>query len=106
MMINPENQVENILLDLDKECSNHLTKWGDQRHPDGTGTLRYVTEQAEARVRYEMMSEATEGDPSWDLILLEEVYEALSEKDHAELRKELVQVAAVCVSWIHDIDRR
>jgi hypothetical protein len=42
----------------------------------------------------------------WTGILLEEVYEALSESDEAKIRAELIQVAAVAVAWIECIDRR
>jgi hypothetical protein len=44
--------------------------------------------------------------PGWDVILMEEVYEALAEKDPDRLRAELVQVAAVAVQWIDCINRR
>ena len=36
------------------------------------------------------------GEVGWDTILLEEVYEAVSESDLAKLRIELIQVEAVC----------
>jgi hypothetical protein len=39
-------------------------------------------------------------------VLVEEVMEALAEKDLDALRKEVVQVGAVAVKWIEDIDRR
>ena len=42
---------------------------------------------------------------AWDGILLEEVYEALAEADPIKRRAELVQVAAVAVRIIEQIDR-
>ena len=46
-----------------------------------------------------------QGTPLFSCILLEEVYEALSEIDPARQREELVQVAAVAVQMIECIDR-
>jgi hypothetical protein len=45
-------------------------------------------------------------EASWLTILLEEVFEAAGEEDISRLRTELVQVAAVAVAWIEDIDSR
>ena len=45
-------------------------------------------------------------DNSFAHVLTEEVLEALVEKDLEPLRAEVVQVAAVAVKWIEDIDRR
>lgn len=41
-----------------------------------------------------------QGQIAWDGILLEEVFEALSETDPVKRERELVQVAAVCLSMI------
>jgi hypothetical protein len=43
--------------------------------------------------------------PSWDTILREEVLEVRLATNRAELRAELVQVAAVAVAWIEALDR-
>ncbi len=43
---------------------------------------------------------------TWAHILTEEFYEAMAEEDQARLRAELIQVAAVAVAWIEQIDRR
>ena len=40
---------------------------------------------------------------TWDFILLEEVYEAISERDNKKLKIELIQVAAVCTAWIESL---
>jgi hypothetical protein len=34
------------------------------------------------------------------------VEEAFAESDPTKLRAELIQVAAICAAWIHDIDQR
>lgn len=44
--------------------------------------------------------------PTWMELLREEVSEAFCEDDPVRLREELVQVAAVAVSWVEDIDTR
>lgn len=109
--------------DVMKERNRQDEKWGEQHHPDGTGpgaTLFGRTFSGMARdlkaINDERASHGVEWDtragrlvpsvPLWSLILLEEVYEALESDDPAHLREELVQVAAVAVNWIEDIDSR
>ncbi|OKJ06812.1 hypothetical protein [Kitasatospora sp. CB01950] len=89
---------------IDAERTRQLAKFGDQHHPDGTGLPIY----AHSAVRYREQADrnAESGVLAWRDVLLEEVYEALAESDPAKLRAELVQVAAVCAAWIHDLDRR
>jgi hypothetical protein len=89
---------------LDTERQAQLAKWGDQRHPDGTGgpVMRQRADEARAQCQYL----AANGGPDWRAILLEEVYEALAEDDPATLRTELVQAAAVIAAWLSDLDRR
>jgi hypothetical protein len=69
-----------------------------------TGTAEF---EAEA-TRWKSINgvRAREGITAWDGVLLEEVFEALAETDPAKLRTELVQVAAVIVNWLEDIDSR
>ncbi|MGA5424554.1 hypothetical protein [Streptomyces lavendulocolor] len=90
---------------VDAERQAQLRKFGDQRHPDGTGRQGYAETADAARFTCQMDAEEPDG-PRWSLILLEKVYEALAESDPARLRAELVQVAAVCAAWISDLDRR
>lgn len=79
-------------------------KWGEQNHPDGTGGAWFGA-MAE-RKRDDADTAAAKGFLTWRHILAEEVYEALAETDPAKLREELIQVAAVAVSWVEAIDRR
>ncbi|WP_073915767.1 hypothetical protein [Streptomyces sp. CB02009] len=92
--------------DLDAERQLQLARFGEQRHPDGTGRAGYVEKANTARDACQFDAAIVEGGPRWSLILLEEVYEALAESDPARLRAELVQVAAVCAAWVNDIDQR
>lgn len=80
-------------------------KWGEQNHPDGwSGTDDDRRAAMTARVRCQQA--AADGAVTWRHILEEEHAEAFAERDPAKLRAELVQVAAVAVAWIQDIDRR
>ncbi|MGP3684118.1 hypothetical protein ACTVZO_05290 [Streptomyces sp. IBSNAI002] len=90
--------------ELDAERGRQLAKFGDQRHPDGTGGPVMQARAQEARNQCQFL--AKHGGPDWRAILLEEVYEALAESDPPALRAELVQVAAVCAAWLSDLDRR
>lgn len=89
---------------VDVERGRQLVKWGDQRHPDGTGTGldRNHAEQSRNVCQWA----ADNRELNWKLILLEEIHEALAESDRAKLREELIQSAAVIAAWISDLDRR
>jgi hypothetical protein len=91
------------LAEVARERHRQDVTWGEQNHPHGTGhpddraaadDLRRCTEAA-----------AADGTLSWRHILLEEVGEAFAGATTAELREELVQVAATAVCWIQAIDR-
>lgn len=94
-----------VMSDVVKERRRQTDKWGEQHHPDGTGFDVYQREADE----YKSLNDDIErigSDAQWAFILLEEVYEALSESNREKLREELVQVAAVAVAWIEDLDSR
>lgn len=93
-----------ILTEVQDERKRQDAKWGEQNHPNGTGYEFYKRLCDDYRMDYDLQSSSDE--LTWDTILLEEVYEALSEDDQAKLRAELLQVAAVAVAWIECIDRR
>ena len=66
---------------IDRECDRQKEKWGKQTH------FHFV----------------------WSAILLEEVGEvakAILEKDWHQMRAELIQCAAVIVSWLCDTDAK
>ncbi|MFJ3834484.1 endonuclease VII domain-containing protein [Streptomyces sp. NPDC090054] len=91
--------------EIDAERQAQLAKFGDQRHPDGTGlTLDHLAWAEEARAQCQQA--AKDGTLSWAAILLEEVAEAFAEADPERLREELLQVAAVASAWVCDLDRR
>ncbi|MFF0295572.1 hypothetical protein ACFYST_06175 [Kitasatospora sp. NPDC004614] len=101
--------------EVDAECQAQITKFGDQCHPNLTGTpisrndARLLFAKYAANYRDINNGSFDPRDPDrrldWTGILLEEVYEAVAEADPAKLRAELIQVAAVCAAWVHDLDR-
>jgi len=102
--MSPEEERIRVLQNIDHERNRQDEKWGPQRNkPDGTSP-----DYADRRDFYRQRCDdrAAAGEGSWLDILLEEVYEAAAETDRAALRKELVQVAAVAVVWIEDLDSR
>lgn len=102
-MSNP-NTTYRILCEILAERTRQDAKWGEQNHPDGTGSASQQVAAGAARARCQVAAER--GEVTWRLISDEEHAEAMAEDDPARLRTELVQVAAVAVAWIEAIDRR
>lgn len=94
------SKTQPVLQELAKERLKQDEKWGVQNHPNGTGYSLFK-EHADL---YKKLNNTFGG--VWAGILLEEVYEALSERDPNKLREELCQVGAVAVAWIESLDRR
>lgn len=97
-------RTEEALSNVGEEREAQFVKWGPQHHPDGTGGSGAAFQRDLARNTCDRA--AAEGRVTWALILHEEFMEAMAEADIAMLRKELVQVAAVAVAWVEDIDSR
>lgn len=89
---------------LRAERARQVQLWGEQNHPDGTGTYFDDTNARIARAACEQAFERRKG--TWRHILDEEVAEAYAETDPDLLAAELVQVAAVALAWVEAIDRR
>lgn len=99
---------EDVLADVLTERQMQTRKWGQQSLQDWTGPERsYINMGRNSGImkRLQYFND-TYGNPNWAHVLLEEVFEALNENEHKNLRTELVQVAAVAVSWVEDIDRK
>lgn len=86
----------------------------DAKHPD-CGDLPDSHDNPRARQHYEQIARGhcdrayREGRCTFADVLDEEAAEALTAAargDIPELRKELVQVSAVCLRWLEAIDRR
>jgi hypothetical protein len=98
--------LEAVLYEIHAERDRQDAKWGEQNHRDGTATFPGADRRAADEARRECETLANLGACTWRAILTEEVAEAFAERDPAKLRAELIQVAAVAVSWVQAIDRR
>lgn len=106
-----------------EERNRQRARWGDDPHPDvgqawwGDSAVLAPTEVLRGLVE---AGKASEGGVGWLEILLEEAGEARDaagdvvgsvaridrRRWRARLRGELVQVAAVAVAWLEDLERR
>lgn len=100
-----------ILKDVHKECIRQEELWGKQHHPTfptvaGRDRLRFAAQAKAEGIKRENAQRAATGYIAWDLILLEEVFEALAEDGNPDtMITELTQVAAVAVTMIEDLKR-
>lgn len=100
----PIFKVDPLLDDVRNERVEQLRKWGVQHHE--FRTVFPETAQAyyrEMEAYYKSVFKEQGPAAGWDAILLEEVYEALAEDDPEKRAKELIQVAAVALAIIEDI---
>ena len=115
----PMSATDDVLTEVAAERLRQDARWGEQNHPDGTSrslAIEIISALPESngfahtlpseRARRLNQEAIQAGRLTWALILLEEVLEALEERDVERLREELIQVAAVCVSWVECISRR
>jgi len=94
--------MDNIDRDIRQERIAQEEKFPDQHLCDGTGKGLWRNKANTQKILNDAYGKA--GSLTWQHVLEEEVLEAFAEKDPKLLRAELVQVAAVCVRWIQDID--
>lgn len=104
-----------VLQDVAAERSRQVERYGlNATTPDGTGPKTawlgpYTSDPAadiEQRLRDDYLDYAEDAPVTWVHLVREEVAEAFAEPDPAKLRAELVQVAALCVSWCERLDAR
>jgi hypothetical protein len=100
-----------VAVEVLDELDRAVAKFPGQHLASGTGEDvvwvpgKWATAREMAnvlRARTDVASE--DGTLTWRHVLLEELAEALAESDPAKLRAELVQVAAMCLRWILDLD--
>lgn len=96
--------MKHILKEVVNERSRQDKKWGEQNHPNGTGSIIYA--MTANRAKDDCDKAARRRNVTWRHILREEVYEAFAERGDKNLREELIQVMAVCAAWIECIERR
>lgn len=83
--------------------------WGEQDHPDYSGS---PAESPALFKRYEVAYKewnancVKNGTLGWESIFCEEVFEALASETPEEREKELIQVMAVAANWIQSSKRR
>lgn len=100
-----------VLADIGVERQRQDAKWGQQSHPDAPANVGHPNAffglPTEAAAKLLCDDAAKRGTLSFGHILLEEVCEAYTAINNpADLRAELVQVAAVAAAWVECIDRR
>lgn len=97
-----------LFLAIHREQERQVAKWGEQNHPSFTSVddRERRIEIAEL-VKASVDSSAAVGSLAWEQILTEELVEAQAEiEDPTALKTELIQVAAVALSWIESVERK
>lgn len=95
--------VDDVLDEVHTEREAQHFKWGEQNHPDGTGSEQ--DRRSAEDWRYVCQRNFRNGVGTYRDILQEEVAEAFAESDKTKLREELIQVAAVATAWVEKLDR-
>lgn len=103
------------IMEVIKEQQRQVDKWGKQSHPEYTEysllppSISVLVSPTARSAQNICDVKSKNGKLAWNDILVEECLEAFEEAkkgDIEALRKELIQVAAVCCSWIDDIDQK
>lgn len=107
--------MKNILEEIKIERAKQDFKWGQQNHPildpvlihrDAARMCEEYEIPSEDRARQMCETHAKRGDVTYMHILIEEISESAScGANIEELRKELIQSAAVIVAMIESLDR-
>lgn len=104
-----------VLLDVAAERTRAEELFPDQHLPDGTPENAHrigaakaleLAEHTRDMFRKVCQDKAAHGTVTWWDVVREEFYEAGAETNPQNLRDELVQLAAMVVRWIEDIDLR
>lgn len=94
---------DKVMADVRAERLRQETRWGKQRHSNGTSikfkpladAARNATRAADAN-----------GQNTWGHIAREEFWEVMSETDRVKLREELIQLGAVVIAWVECLDEQ
>lgn len=104
----PDDKTQQVLLEVRYERQRQTEKFGQESHPDGIGLdLEIFGTATECmKVAQEACDDcANDNSITFWHILFEEVMEANAAPDKANLREELIQIAAAAVAWVEKIDR-
>ena len=95
---------------IQREQDRQIAKWGVQDHPSFHDTVHHEALVRDDAVRFfkdACAESASAGTLTWEEIFLEEMAEARAEINNDEnLKTELIQIAAVALSWIESINRK
>lgn len=98
-----EASLDRALYEIKQEARRQVSLWGVQHHPlgfsDGYKRLADIAREA-------CDTAGKNGTLTWAHILDEEFFESLAEPDPVKARVELIQVAAVALSIVADIDSK
>lgn len=92
---------DRIMEDVRAERARQVDKWGKQNHPNGTSVKFKPLADA---ARNACQAADASGTVTWVHIGREEFFEVASATDRTELRKELIQLIAVGVAWVENLD--
>ena len=106
---------EAVKLERDRQDS----KWGVQSHPSlpegiklgpnsdkNSRLCRSLGIPTQDQAQRECELRADRGELTWSHIAIEELSEAVCASTEEHRRDELIQLAAVCLAWAEDIDRK
>lgn len=98
-----------VYADIYAERKNQLDKWGEQHRNLGMGGKAWQVRADKAKIRCDAQELNSQSDDpndkaTWLAVLEEEFCEAMAESDYGTIRAELIQVAAVAVAIIEDIE--
>jgi malonyl CoA-acyl carrier protein transacylase len=109
-------RTESVLSAVLRERGAQVARYGHNHDlEDGTGPgapwllpiSLYRADSIEHALRGDYVNhEKIHGKPTWMHLVREEVAEAFKEQDPERLEEELIQVAALCVSWVETIQER
>lgn len=95
---------------IQREQDRQVAKWGVVDHPSFSfhpGWERTERVAAAEDFKKSNAEAATEGRLTWEDIMAEEFAESLAETTSTEaLKTELIQMAAVALSWVESIERQ
>jgi len=97
--------VDRLLQLVWAERLDQIARWGDQHHPIIRESRRFSYMEKESLYKSIWEDQRVKREITWDVILLEEVYEALAETETTKQIKELIQVAAVALAMAEDLTR-
>lgn len=105
-------KTESILYEILEERKNQHDKWGEQNHPliygdqKNVNRIMWMYKKLAQSQKYANDHKKIDEPISWLEIIYEEFCEIFAELDPEKQRAELVQMVAVGVQIIENIDRR